>query len=122
MPEPKTAEQRIQEVLENFEPTRYTHDDVIRALASACRAYARQQVEAWRDSISAHAFAGVIVRALTDVYGDTEDTRVDDEDVEAAELVLAWLRALPVVRTALIVAVPSSPSELLRRALPVEPA
>ena len=120
MPEPKTAAERADLLMGWYEghtvPSLALRDEIVVQL----RAYARQQVEAWRDSISAHAFAGVIVRALTDVYGDTEDTRVDDEDVEAAELVLAWLRALPVVRTALIVAVPSSPSELLRRALPVE--
>ena len=53
-------------------------------------------VEAWKERISARALAGAIVRALGAVYGDTEDISVDDDDVKTAELVLAWLRALPV--------------------------
>ena len=98
----KPAEERADLLMSWYEghtvPSLALRDEIVVQL----RAHARQQVGAWLKLklLTPATLAKAIVAASVEVYEEVTDGReadfVDADDVKVAEIVLAWLRALPV--------------------------
>ena len=57
-------------------------------------AHARQRVEAFRERVTSQIIATVMIEAMAQEYGDTEDQEIDESDIHIAEQIAAAIRAL----------------------------